>query len=50
MVDLGNLPMETALKPVRYEVFLEKKNSKGGGKQLVWFLPLSPQGTRDRGM
>lgn len=50
MVDLENLLMETALKPVQYEVSLEKKNLTGGGKQSVWFLPLSLLETRDRGM
>ena len=50
MDDLGNLLMATVPKPVRYEVSLEKRNLIGGGKLLVWSLPLNLVGKRDRGM
>jgi hypothetical protein len=50
MVDLGNHLMEIAPNRALYEVRLDKKSLKGGGKQLVWSLPLSPLETRDRDM
>jgi hypothetical protein len=50
MVDLGNHLMEIAPRPALYEVSLEKKSLKGGGKLLVWFLPLSLIGKKDRDM
>jgi len=50
MGDLGNHLMEIAPKRARYEVSLEKKSWIGGGKLLVWYLPLNLVEMRDRGM
>jgi len=50
MDDLGNHLMEIAPKPALYEVSLEKRNLKGGGKLLVWYPPLSLVGKKDRDM
>ena len=50
MDDPGNHLMEIAPKPVLYEVSLEKRNLKGGGRLSVWFLPLNLVGKKDRDM